>query len=310
MDDGFTAASLRTIVLIDAASRARMQADPKLYERFVDAEVDVLERAYRQGTPPRVVALAAHARRSALEGVAGWPSAAHARLTGQLGQMLVAGGGSASVMAEAEGYLVDATAELCSLADWTRARLTLLAELTLNHAVTLKARGMHADAVHVLRSTILDRNLRAYWSRGDTLPLVRQDVIMAGGVQPHRWLAEQRDAMRSAGALETYRTMKRLLEFVMNSGRFHASEFLMRASVEAFRPLASSSAPLAKISLVKNVGQFESLARRDERALRYLELAKRAAIEQTLSGQIRQIDTMIELIRAGERPFLTTYMAA
>ncbi len=297
-------------MLIDAAARTRLRADPEAYERFVDSEVAVLEAAYQRSTPPKVVALAAHARRSALAGIAARPSAAHAALIGLIGRMLVAGGGDANVMYEAEEHLVASIEELCSVADWTRERLTLLAELTLNHAVALKARRRNAEAVSVLRQTMVDRSLRPYWSKGDTLPLARQDVIMAGGLLPHRWLAEQRDAMRAAGALETYRSMKRLLEFSMNNGRLSATDFLMRAALEAFRPLAAQSAQLAKVSLIKNVGQFESLSGRNERALTYLELARRAAAEQSLYGQLRQIDAMTDLIRAGERPFLSTYVAA
>lgn len=302
--------ALQTLVLIDSTARARLQSDPAAYEDFLGREIAVLERAYRGGTPPRVIALAAQARHLAVEGIAPCPSASHARLTGLIGQMKIAGGGDARTMAEAESWLISAIAELCSLGDWTRERIALLTELVLNRAVSLKARGHTSDAADVLRSTMVDPSLRQYWAPGDTLPLVRQDVIMAGGLRPHRWLADQHDAIRAGGARERYRTVKRLLEFAMNHGRVSTSEALLKASIEAFKPIAEASSPLAKLSLVKNLGQFASLAGHNERALRVFEIAKRTAETHGLSGQLRQIDQMIAQVEAGERPLLNTFHAS
>jgi hypothetical protein len=302
--------ALRTLVLIGADVRARLAVDPHAYERFVLGEVEQLEQAYRFGTSPKIVALAARARLTAVDGVAVAPSVAHARLQAMVGQMLVAGGGDVQTMAEAEQHLVAGIQELCSVADWTRANLKLLAELVLNHSVTLKARSRVTDASQLLRSTIADPALRPYWALGDRLPLARQDVIMAGGVGPHRWLAEQHDAMRAAGALEHYRTVKRLLEFAMNNGHVRAGRRLLPASIRAFSPLRDSAPPLARISLVKNVAQFEALDGRPQQGLALFRLAGQAAREQGLQGQLRQIELMAEMVRAGERPLLSTYMAA
>jgi hypothetical protein len=176
--------------------------------------------------------------------------------------------------------------------------------------VTLKARLRLKDAVQVLRSITTDPSLEPYWSLGDRLPLIRQEVIMVGGATPHRWLAEQHDAMRAAGPLEHYRTVKRLLEFVMNQGNVSAGRRLLPASIRAFAPLAAAAPPLARVSMVKNVGQLESLDGRPQRGLALLRVAGLAAEEQGLKGQLRQIDAMIEMVQLGERPLLHTYVAA
>jgi hypothetical protein len=302
--------ALRTLVLISADARARLATDARTYEQFVTAEVLELERAYRSGSAPKLVALAADARLSALEGISPRPSAAHARLRALVGQMQVAAGGNAEFIAEAEAHLVAGIEELCAVDEWTREHLKLLAELVLNHAVTLKARGSVPEAAQLLRSTMSDPTLRPYWAHGDRLPLMRQDVIMAGGVGPHRWLAEQHDAMRAAGALEHYRTIKRLLEFAMNQGNFRAARRLLPAAIRTFAQLNDSAPPLARISLIKNVGQLQALDGRPQRGLALLRLAGRAAEEQGLGGQLRQIDQMVEMVQAGERPLLTTYIAA
>jgi hypothetical protein len=302
--------ALRTLVLISADARTRLSIDAQAYERFVAAEVLELERAYHSGSAPELVALAACARVSALDGISPRPSAAHARLRALTGQMQVAAGGNAEFMAEAETHLVAGIEELCAVDDWTREHLKLLAELVLNHAVTLKARGSVQEAAQLLRSTMTDPALRPYWANGDRLPLMRQDVIMAGGVGPHRWLAEQHDAMRAAGALEHYRTVKRLLEFAMNQGNIRAARRLLPAAIRAFSPLRDSAPPLARVSLVKNVGQLQALDGRPQRGLVLLRLAGRAAEEQGLRGQMRQIDQMMEMVQAGERPLLRTYVAA
>ena len=224
--------------------------------------------------------------------------------------MLVAGGGTAETMVEAEEHIVAAIEELCSAGDWTRETMKLLAELVLNHAVTLKARRRMGEAVDVLRTAMTDHALAPYWAFGDRLPLMRQDVIMAGGLAPHRWLAEQHDAMRAAGPLEHYRTVKRLFEFAMNKGNGAASQKLVKASIATFAPVAWEVPPLARISLLKNIGQHEALAGRADRARRYLMLARLAAEEQGLYGQLRQIDGLMDMVDAGERPLLTTYLAA
>jgi hypothetical protein len=222
--------------------------------------------------------------------------------------MLVAGGGDSAMMAVAERHLVAAQEELCSVGDWRREHVRLLVELVLNHVVTLKARGRASEAVQLLRGTISDRSLSPYWSRGDRLPLVRQDVIMVGGLKPHRWLAEQREDMQAAGPLEHYRTVKRIFEFAMNTGEDRATARLIHVAKRAFRPVASSVPQLARISFVKNVGQHEALAGDPERALMTLALARAAAEEHNLHGQVRQIDGLTTLIRGGERPRLGTFL--
>lgn len=96
----------------------------------------------------------------------------------------------------------------------------------------------------------------------------------------------------------------------MNSGHLSASTRLLPASARAFAPTAHEVPPLARISFVKNVGQYEALAGQTERALKTLGLARIAAEEQLLQGQLRQIDVLAELIEAGEQPVLATYRAA
>jgi hypothetical protein len=297
-------------ILIDAVARARLDADKAAYDEFIKREVDSLEAAYRQGAPPKLVALGAENVLTATASIQGRASTERARLRGLIGRMLVAAGGDVRAMQAAESHLVSAEEEFTAAATWTRGQIAAYVALVLNHAIALKARENVADSSALLRETIADRALSKYFAPGDTLPLVRQGIIMAGGASAHAWFADYAADLKGASPSEDYRSVKRVFEFVLNQGAVRAAEPLFQSLLETFGAIADHVAPLARISFIKNVGQFRALQGNTAQAAVILRAARRGAEKRHLRGQIRQIDAMLMLIDAGEQPVLNTFHAA
>jgi hypothetical protein len=298
-------------MLISAVLRDRLsRGPPELYEEVVRREVERLTALYHRGTPPLLVAQAAATVYRGVCDLRRNPSVERARLRGLIGRMLVAAGADRGSLAMAEDHLVGAKEELERTADWTRETVGAYVDLALNHAVSLKARGQSSAGITVLRSTVGDRALRRYTVEPDLMPLIRQDVMMDRSVRAHETLAEKAVEHKDANDLDYYRSVKRLFEFALNRRDVRSADRLYDELTRAYRRVAFDTPPIARVSFVKNCGQYRALARDRDGALALLAIARSAAEQNELAGQTRQIDRLAEAVQLGEPPFLETFKAA
>lgn len=296
--------------LFDAQTCLRISSgDRQFTERLFAVELLRVRRFYVAFGDPRMAYLAG--RDLAEIGVT-FPASSTviALYESMLAEYLIATGSSPAILLDAEAHLVRAQshAERAPASDETRVRA--LSKVMLLRAVVEKALGRHDASlrlIHDHRSTVWWRD---HSSTPTSIALDRQWVMMTGDLEEHMALLAAARSYAEDRPLEYFRTVKRVLEFTTNLGLVESSAELKGEAIRAFSEVASISAPISRLSFLKNLAQAEGLEGNVQVARDYADAAMVSARSLGLSGQLRQLTDIREGLNAGEvRGALHTFKA-
>lgn len=288
-------------VILDRRTLERLEAGGvRALDQFLLREIDILKGEYKRRGNPHIIALAA---RAVLTAVAPLPQATMsfqaARLHALIGNMLIAQGASAGDLRNALVHLEVALSMLEHIQTFSEELRSAYVSFTLLVGVARKALGEFDESLRIMRGSMVEMLRSGEANQVDLVPLVRQEIIMLQTPSGHRRLASTAIMYRESHPLEYYGSIKRVFEYVMNTGRVHEAKRLYPEWRAAFLRVAHRVEPISQISFLKNLGQYAIELRAFRRADHLLRRALCEAEQRSLRGQVRQIEYLIET--AGDR---------
>jgi hypothetical protein len=288
-------------VIIDGRTLESLAAGgARALDRFLLAETRALETEYKQHGIPRITALAAE---SLVQATAPLPQSKKsfqtARLHALVADKLIAHGATASDIRVAITSLEIALSILERIQTFSLEMLRAHVSFALLLGVARKAIGEFDEALRFMRETALDLRTSGDARYVDLVSLTRQETIMLQSPRAHRLLASAAISYRDTHPLEYYGSVKRVFEFVLNSGRLGEAQRLYPEWKASYLRVARRLDPLSRISFVKNLGQYAIERREVARASRLLGFAAVEAQRRGLLGQVRQIHHLIAKARDG-----------
>lgn len=156
-------------------------------------------------------------------------------------------------------------------------------------SICAKAGGGDCEYRSLLNEGLKDTWIRKQVNAPDYVAIVRQQVMMSQDLDRHLILLNESAAYRSERPLEYYRTIKRVMEFLTNSGLIDSAERLRPEFVRSFAVVRPKSTLVAKISFLKNLAHLMALQGEVVPAVKLLDLSTKSATTAGLEGQIRQL---------------------
>jgi tetratricopeptide (TPR) repeat protein len=278
-------------------------------DAFLLPELHALKTEYRRQGNPHIIYLAASSLAREVRTMRGSvDSFQYSRLQGLLAEMLIAQGSNADTVALAIKHLDIAREVLHRVSTLSDDTLRFHGTCALLVGVAKKALGDFDDAIRELRTCQQYLRERHSACDVDLIPLRRQEVMMHQDPQEHRILAAESVHYRLTQPYEFFRSVKRVFEFCLNSGRLDEATELYPLFTRAFKSIALNVEPISKISFLKNLGQYH-LARDDvSKATLLLNRAFAEATERNLQGQMRQLRLLLGASSmGGTKPTLMTF---
>lgn len=173
--------------------------------------------------------------------------------------------------------------------------------------VIQKSLGQFEESILGMRETSKFLTERKGVTKIDLIPLERQEIIMQQSIRGHQKLVDEASQYRRSLPIEYYSTIKRIFEFMMNTGQYSKTKVLFPEYRRAFASVSGRLPPLSHISFLKNASQFYSISGETPRAIAILRTILREARQRNLFGQERQILFMLNEMEAGEKVELVTF---
>lgn len=178
-------------------------------------------------------------------------------------------------------------------------RIKVLANVFLLKSISEKAQKKQDEAYLTLEQAETD----PWISQKDVslimTPVYRQKMMMEQTIVSHQKLLARAAVLKYSNPLEYYRTLKRVFEFIVNSGEEAMSRSLMPELQVAFSAIQNQVPKITAISLLKNFGQANALFGNSELAIRQLDIAAREAQRYELKGQVVQINRLLQAVTDG-----------
>lgn len=181
-------------------------------------------------------------------------------------------------------------------------RMRLVAEQEMISAVALKASGDLERCVDHCRSAT-----RYLGDPGLAIPLIRQWALIEQDAELFARVVDLTVESKGVSDREEYRSLKRSFEYHLNQGNQRESERLVRPLLSAYQRSQGDLDHIARVSLVKNLGQFLGMRGEGERALRMLAIAGLLARRAGFDGQVRQVAELARDMRDGRDLDLATF---
>ncbi|MGO1048695.1 hypothetical protein [Crossiella sp. CA198] len=208
-----------------------------------------------------------------------------------LAEMALAIGSGAVDVRRAEGHLSRARRqfEACALPSVVAGGLINWHWLM---SVCAKARGDLSGYAELLGQARRDPSIARLAEPVDYIPVIRQQVMLSQDHRLHLQLLAGAADYRTERPLDYFRTVKRVLEFLTNTGHVLAAGELAGEFVRAFAAVRPASTLISRISFLKNLAQLRCLHGDVPAARRLIRLATRAAEDAGLAGQRRQLGAL------------------
>jgi hypothetical protein len=166
-------------------------------------------------------------------------------------------------------------------------------------AVSLKARGKLEAYEEFMRSAVSDSWLIANGTPGDRVPLVRQYVMMRQSLNEHIALLYRAHEYKRERPLEYYRTLKRVVEFLVNKGLSESAQQLEKELTLSFLASSDKMPLLGKVSFARDMAQLLALKGETQEGAKLAATALKRAQEAELLGQVRQLKAIRTAIESG-----------
>lgn len=294
-----------SLYLIDRKTQNRLAEDPLELGKFLSHELARIEHAWKNGAPTWLIANACGSLRVSLNNF-------HAGSISAAKLLVIEADARLSLVDERQvNAAFDLAEEAIEVLSSPRVstdeadRLNWLSEAVLIGAVALKALGMRSESLEYMR----DASSKVHMNDLTALPLLRQSVMMTEELAPHLALLTSAGVYRSVRPREYYRTMKRVFEALLRDGQYRIADSLLPELMRSFVAAREQLSISARVSILKNLGQYFALQGDDSRALRMFAIALTASEQFGLHGSKRQLSGMIDDLRGGGQPTLRTFVA-
>lgn len=268
-------------------------------DTFLSGPVASMREAYRASTPPSVVL------RSAEELLGSEVilerkepgSIEYARLLHLVAEMHIASGLTAG---RSVNLVQLAMEEIRQIRLPSQAVSKLFADCALLEAVGRKAVGR----LDVAMSRLLDVVESFEDDFADPLariPLVRQYAMFVHTDKLYEEIAREAPRYARASPLEYYRTVKRIFEYFINTGRAVEAEAMLPEFRRAFGAIARVTTPISHISFQKNIGHLCLALGKAGEARNVFSRSYQFATLLGLQGQARQLASLFQEVGQGNR---------
>lgn len=178
-------------------------------------------------------------------------------------------------------------------------RIKVLANIFLLKSISEKARKQQSEAYLTLEQAEQDPWIAQNDISLIMTPVYRQKMMMEQTITSHQKLLARALVLKQSNPLEYYRTLKRVFEFIVNSGEQAMSRLLMPELQIAFSAIQNQVPKITAISLLKNFGQANALLGNSDLAKRQLNIAVCEAQAYGLKGQVVQINRLLQAVTDG-----------
>lgn len=290
------------IYLIDAQTIERFSASQDEYDTFLRSEVGKIRAAGNMGAASRLISAAARSLRVAVEPIGS--------TSPELAKLLLLEADHRLSLATKEQ--VEEAFDLAENAIYIAAKhrgsgdisVDVIGEAALVAAVCLKALGMRDESMTYLSTALREYKLDEFTG----VPLLRQAVMMTEDMNQHLRLLAGADAYRLSRPKDYYRTLKRVFEALVREQRMRTADALLPELVRSFGQCQHQLSLSARVSFIKNLGQYVGCKGETHRSKRLLDVALVASAAYGLRGQERQIREMLRELSEGQRPASGTFM--
>lgn len=166
--------------------------------------------------------------------------------------------------------------------------LLMVGEALLVEGVALKAIGMRDESIDLMR---LEAQ-RFGWNSIESVPLERQEVMMFQDHERHLDLLVSASSYRESRPVEYFRTVKRVVEFLLAQGYSRAAGELADEYQRAYVVALPDLSTLARVSFLKNACQLMAVRGEVYRSRKLLAGINRLASQLGFRGQVRQIQNL------------------
>lgn len=267
---------------------------------FLLPEIRLIRNEYKRSGNPYIVYLAANSVANIVKPFKGSHSSfQYSQLLALMGELALAQGSHADIIHVAI-YHIESAIEIVNQVD-SFCNEIIAAEVNycLLLAVAEKVLGNHGESLSYLHAVIKHLAAKRYASELDLVPLRRQEIMMHQTIGGHRQLAEDAVQFHRLNPLEYYRSIKRVFEFLLNTGGMHEAEQIYPELKRAFTAVSFSVDPISHVSFLKNIGQYMLLRNETEQASMVLGRTLLDARRLNLQGQVRQVTHLLQELDSG-----------